>query len=387
MAQEEIDRRVWSKIPEVILEQVLRHLPLSAMLRFQSVCKHWKLFLNSVEFRNSYAHTTAEESYIVFVPIHVQQLTLCPLYNPFVNKWRHVDLAYLQCTLKGLGCLRIKEISSASGLQCLCAGSATNKDEVYVVSNPLTRECRVLPSLKGKLALRGLAIEVDKDFGCYKVFAIISQLYREFEMHVYESSTKAWQFLFRLPQTCPFCVSSVLFNGTYYSLQMHDLVLLQHDFAQNAWAASAVTLAEIGKSMKLLVSTGRLFHVSIVDKRIPVETPGNFSRVLDISVFELKVLSGECEQIEAFTTPYNGRGYFWDAVGYTNSLILLLQFPHDHVKGSSKTMMRNNSVEFGFLNLQEEPKNLENFTLNGLFGEDGSQKLLDSLTFDLHAKV
>lgn len=366
---------------------MLHHLPLSAVLRFRCVCKHWSLFLSSAEFCSSYAHTTAEEAYIVFVPIHVQQLTLCSLYNPFLNKWRHVDLTFLQCTLKGLGCLRIKEISSAFGLQCLCAGSATNKDEVYVVSNPLTRECRVLPSLKGKLALRGLAIEVDEDAGCYKIFAIISQLYREFEMYVYESSHQAWQFLFRLPQTCPFCVSSVLFRSTYYSLQMHDLVLMQHDFAQGAWTASAVTLAEIGKSMKLVVSTGRLFHVSIVDKRIPVATPDDFGRVLDISVFELKVSTGECVQTVSFTTPYNGRGYFWDAVGYTNSLILLLQFPHDHVKGRSKTMMRNNSVEFGFLNLGEEPKVPENFTLNGLFGEDGSQKLLDSLTFSLHAKV
>lgn len=383
----ELDRRVWRKLPEVMLEQVLSHLPLSAILRFKAVCKHWNILLNSVEFCNSYAHTTAEESYVVFIPIHVQQLTLCPLYNPFLNKWCHVDLTFLQSTLKGLGCIRIKEISSAFGLQCLCAGSATNKDEVYVVSNPLTRECRVLPSLKGKLALRGLAIEVDKD--SYKIFAIISQLYREFEMYKYESNTQAWQFLFNLPQTCPFCVSSVSFRDTYYSLQMHDLVLMQYDFAQNAsWIPSAVTLAEIGKSMKLVVSTGRLFHVSIVDKRLPFETPDDYGRVLDISVFELKVQTGECEKIVCFTTPYNGRGYFWDAVGYTNSLILLLQFPHDHIKGRTKTMMRNNSVEFGFLNLgEEEPKVPDHFTLNDLFGENGSQRLLDSLTFNLHAKV
>jgi hypothetical protein len=140
--------------------------------------------------------------------------------------------------------------------------------------------------------------------------------------------------------------------------------------------------AEIGKSMKLVVSAGRLFHVSVVDKR-----PDGFGRVLDISVFELKVSTGECVQVVSFTTPYNGRGYFWDAVGYTNSLILLLQFPHDHIKGMSKTMTRNNSVEFGFLNLGEAPQTPANFTLNGLFGEDGSQRLLDSLTFNLHAKV
>jgi hypothetical protein len=134
--------------------------------------------------------------------------------------------------------------------------------------------------------------------------------------------------------------------------------------------------------MKLVVSAGRLFHVSVVDKR-----PDGFGRVLDISVFELKVSTGECVQVVSFTTPYNGRGYFWDAVGYTNSLILLLQFPHDHIKGMSKTMTRNNSVEFGFLNLGEAPQTPANFTLNGLFGEDGSQRLLDSLTFNLHAKV
>lgn len=86
-----IDRRVWRKLPEVMLEQVLSHLPLSAILRFKAVCKHWNILLNSVEFCNSYAHTTAEESYVVFIPIHVQQLTLCPLYNPFLNKWCHVD--------------------------------------------------------------------------------------------------------------------------------------------------------------------------------------------------------------------------------------------------------------------------------------------------------
>jgi hypothetical protein len=244
LEEEQLDRRVWRSLPEVMLEQVLRRLPLSAVLRFKAVCKHWNLFLNSLEFCNSCAHTTAEEAYIVSVPVHVQQLTLCPLYNPFVNKWRHVDLTFLQCTLKGLGCLRIKEIALALGLQCLCAGSATNKDEVYVVSNALTRECRVLTSLKGKLALRGLAM--DAHSGCYKIFAIVSQLYREFEMYVYDSSARAWQFLFRLPQTCPFCVSSVLFDGTYSALQMHDLALMQRDFAENEWAASAVTQRRSG---------------------------------------------------------------------------------------------------------------------------------------------
>jgi hypothetical protein len=49
-----------------------------------------------------------------------------------------------------------------------------------------------------------------------------------------------------LPQTCPFCVSSVLFDGTYSALQMHDLALMQRDFAENEWAASAVTQRRSG---------------------------------------------------------------------------------------------------------------------------------------------
>ena len=85
-------------------------------------------------------------------------------------------------------------------------------------------------------------------------------------------------------------------------IQMHLLLsvdarngVMYQDFGQNAWAASAINLADIGKySMKLVISTGRLFHVSIMDRRIPTKTPEDFGRMLDTNVFALNMPIGEC---------------------------------------------------------------------------------------------
>ena len=341
LEEEQLDRRVWRSLPEVMLEQVLRWLPLSAVLRFKAVCKHWNLFLNSVEFCNSCAHTTAEEAYIVFVPVHVQQLTLCSLYNPFVNKWRHVDLTFLQYVPQGL------RVPAHQRNRFGARPPVLVRRKRHKQRRGLRREQRADQRVQSVAVSEGEARASWPGHG--RALLVLQDLRYRFT-----ALPRIRDVRVRLQRTgvavhVPVAADLPLLR-VECALRRH---LLRSADARPRAHAARLCGERVGGERRN-PSGDREVDEACGERRASLprlrcgQAPGRVRAVLDISVFELKVSIGEYVQVVSFTTPYNGRGYFWDAVGYTNSFILVLQFPHDHIKGMSKTMTRNNSVEFGW---------------------------------------
>ncbi|CAI9302296.1 unnamed protein product [Lactuca saligna] len=212
-----------------LLIQILLRLPVTSVLRFRSVSKHWRSLLSQQHFTLLYNKVSISPALFVsnlYIPFDVQNQSRPP--------FRNLDFYPDICG--------IRIVQSCNGLLLCCSKKGHQRVRKYYVFNPTTKQFALIPSVPGGMDVRktirfmGLAFH---QTGCvhYKVVCIhVVKPDGLFKIQIYSSDTRKWKISdqsFYAPYYTPLrygvFMNQAIFwapscdNPSYFKLDTHEL--------------------------------------------------------------------------------------------------------------------------------------------------------------------
>jgi hypothetical protein len=223
--------RIWSGLPEDLIDRTLACLPVPSFFRFRTVCKRWKNLLESNSFLELWSTVSSQQLWLF--SIHVQPGTemLAMAYNPSLGIWHNVPVPQYPS--------KMYTLASAGGL--LCSAAYPNRLAVVCVCNPLTTEWRDLPSMLYIKRVHLLGMVVDRITKTYKIVVVGTQSRQDLvsNTEVYDSATKTWEITGRALGS--FTSHRLVYcNGLFYNLSATrgwpvTLILHAYDIELAVW--------------------------------------------------------------------------------------------------------------------------------------------------------
>lgn len=183
-----------------LITEILLRLPVTSLLQFKSVSKHWKSLLSHRRFTLLYDRLSLTPGFFLrnfYIPFDDENRSTPP--------FRTLDFYPDLCG--------IRICQSCNGLLLCCSDRGHVRARKYYVFNPTTKQFAIVPSLPGGMDVRktirfmGLAFH-QTDCPHYKVICIHRAKPDEdlFQIQIYSSETRKWK------------VSDQTFSAPYYTL-------------------------------------------------------------------------------------------------------------------------------------------------------------------------
>ncbi|XP_076941738.1 F-box protein At5g07610-like [Bidens hawaiensis] len=183
-----------------LLTEILQRLPVTSILRFKSVSKHWLWLLSQRRFTLRYDNLSKSPGLFVrnmYIPFDVEN------QNP--PPFQSLDFCFDPCG--------IRILQSCNGLLLCCSDRGNQRARKYYVFNPTTKQFALIPSVPGGPNVRrtirfmGLAYHqtncVHYKVVCIRNAEVNGEL---FQIQIYSSNTGKWN------------ISSESFSDNYYTL-------------------------------------------------------------------------------------------------------------------------------------------------------------------------
>lgn len=177
--------RIWSRLPDHLLERVLSFLPLKTFLSLRSTCKHFNSLLFSPCFISKYYSSSSSSPLSSFIVLsHPQFSPKCPIYNTVVNSWNSRSLS---CPDPMLTCPPNSTLlSSSNGLLCF----SMPRSSCFVVCSPLSRSLHRVKFPTYPFGFELLTL-ISNPSG-FKLF-MINTIGSSIKTQVYSSKSSTWQ--------------------------------------------------------------------------------------------------------------------------------------------------------------------------------------------------
>lgn len=287
--------RIWSGLPEDLIDRTLACLPVPSFFRFRSVCKRWNTLLKTTSFLELWSTVVSQQLWLF--SIHAKHPTemVAMAYNPSLGFWHTVPVPqYLS---------KMYTLASAGGL--LCSASYPNRLAVVCVCNPLTTQWKDLPSMLYIKRVHLLGMIVDKVTKHYKIVVVGTQSRQDLvsNTEVYDSATGAWEITGRALGS--FTSHRLVYcNGMFYNLSATrgwpvTLILHAYDIEQQAWREEirSAMLLNFQAPPSLVECQGSLLIVGRISE------DSHFAKPKAIRLWELREKETGGEWIEVVTMP------------------------------------------------------------------------------------
>ncbi|BBN03338.1 hypothetical protein MPTK1_2g22750 [Marchantia polymorpha subsp. ruderalis] len=220
-----MDPKVWSELPEHLMDSILAWLPLPSFLRVRSVCKKWNSLVQSPSFLQLCAEVPPQAPFFLMYADLFQQRYAA--YDPSLNKWH---LLPLSCFLSGPSLSQFVVLAAAGGLLCLggTSGSVpqgrngyavdpmTKADRNLYVSNPITKIRRKLPPMLRMQNPYIVGMVIDSAKKSYKI--LVAQEGEHLKLQVYDSISNSWELTDSLRRRVALVVGTAYMHGILYCL-------------------------------------------------------------------------------------------------------------------------------------------------------------------------
>ncbi|KAI9112691.1 hypothetical protein K1719_016357 [Acacia pycnantha] len=200
-------------LPEDIMVNILKRLPVKSLIRFQCVCKHWKNLFKTLSFVTDHLRYSSAQNPSLFV----KPSSNCqPLHLSLIDG----EINALEFQIPPLiGSLPVVMIvGSSNGL--LCVATDMSKDSLFLW-NPAIREVRQVPAARTSKFPRSNCIlgfgfsEIVDDYKIVKAYAGRDNVIIGVKM--YSLSTDSWKNIeFRSLEGLKFLDYSVTVNGVIF---------------------------------------------------------------------------------------------------------------------------------------------------------------------------
>ncbi|KAK9716637.1 hypothetical protein RND81_06G247200 [Saponaria officinalis] len=201
-----------SVLHEDILERILSHLPICAIIKAGCVCKKWNDIVHSGRFIHNFSSIASRKPwYFMFTC----EFNPCGhVYDPTHLKWYRFEIPYVETPSWSL--------VSSSGLLCLMDNDSRKK---LYVCNPITKDCQRLEEPPGATVADycALAISLDTSSRNYIVAIVRSkqapgeEIDWDLSINIYSSELGTWKCLVNATlQAWRSGVDSVICGGVLY---------------------------------------------------------------------------------------------------------------------------------------------------------------------------
>lgn len=254
-ASTKMDPKIWSRLPEDLLDRVLSFLSLKNFLKITSTCKHFKALLYSPAFISKHLSSSSSSSSSSSHPTlsflllsHTQFHPVYPLFDTLLNNWRSLSLSPSHVRPSSASEL----LSSSNGLVCFSHPNSSS----FVICNLLTRSSRIVkfPTLPFQFELLTL---VSTSKGGYKLF-MLSCFGPSRKALIFDSKIQSWnQFEgLNLFFSENYNQEGVFFKGFLYFITSEPFVIMCFDMDNGYWKRSENGLPN-GLAFARLCSDGR----------------------------------------------------------------------------------------------------------------------------------
>ncbi|KAB1221531.1 Protein UNUSUAL FLORAL ORGANS [Morella rubra] len=275
-----MDRRIWSKLPQRLLDRVLAFLPPPAFFRARSVCKRWYALLFSDSFLELYLQVSPRQHWFLFFKLRTLKSHIyrssgggdcdnrepCEgyIFDPYDLAWYRLSFALVPSGFS--------PASSSGGLVCWVSDEAGPKS--IILCNPIlgsltqfppTLRPRLFPSIG--LTVNPSSIDVtvagDDMISPYAVKNLTAE-----NFHIDGGGFYSiWGTTSSLPRLCSLESGRMVYvGGKFYCMNYNPFSVLAHDVAANIWCKIQAPMRRFLRSPSLVESRGNLLLVAAVEK-------------------------------------------------------------------------------------------------------------------------
>lgn len=255
-----LDPRLWSKLPEKLVERVVASLPLPSFFRSRLVCKRWYSLLFSDSFLELCANVRPARPWFLLFRRGVWSEAF--VFDAVGKAWFRLDLSFLPP--------RFTVVAAAGGL--LCCISEARGCKTVLICNPLTRVCVQLPSALKERFVPTVGLVVEPNTKAYRVVVSGDDLISPFAVknlttEMYDSRLQQWRMTAPLPRLCNLESGKTTYaNGFFYCMNYSPFSVLAYDTEQGIWSKIQAPMRRFLRMPNLVECRGRLVLVAAVEK-------------------------------------------------------------------------------------------------------------------------
>ncbi|KAM7270592.1 hypothetical protein ACFE04_029806 [Oxalis oulophora] len=274
-----MDTRIWSRLPQRLLDRIIAFLPPPAFFRARAVCKRWYALLFSNSFLQLYMQVSPHLHWFLFF----KQKTLKSyvyknnktnpsnggayegyIFDPYEISWYKVSF--------GLVPTGFSPASSSGGLVCWISDEAGAKS--LILCNPLvgtltqlppTFRPRLFPSIGLNVNPTSIDVAVAGD-DLISPYAVKNLTTENFHIDA-GGYYSLWGTTSSLPRLCSLESGRMVHvNGKFYCMNYSPFSVLSYDMSSNGWVKIQAPMRRFLRSPSLVESRGRLVLVAAVEK-------------------------------------------------------------------------------------------------------------------------
>ncbi|GLJ44295.1 hypothetical protein SUGI_0927030 [Cryptomeria japonica] len=255
-----MDPRLWSMLPQKLIERILACLPPPSFFRMRAVCRHWYRLMFSDSFLEVCAEASPARPW--FLLFKRGLWTEGYLYDPLAHSWFRSRLSSLPSVFS--------VVASAGGL--LCCLSENTGCKTVLVCNPLTKECLQLPCTLKERFVPSVGLVLDKHTKTYKVIVAGDDMISPFAVknlttEMYDSACQYWRIAGPLPRLCNLESGKMTHaGGVLYCMNYSPFSVLAYDISEGVWSKIQAPMRRFLRSPNLVECRGRLVMVAAVQK-------------------------------------------------------------------------------------------------------------------------
>nr|GMD93863.1 F-box/kelch-repeat protein At5g43190 [Ipomoea batatas] len=256
----QMDPKIWSRMPEDLLERVLSFLPLKNFMSLRSTCRHFNSLVFSPPFISKYSPSSSPSPSAFssfFLLSHPQFSRKYPLFDTVHNNWRNLSVSLSAAQPCGSTSALL---SSSNGLLCFSHPTSNS----FVISNLLSRSSRVVKFPVLPFSFESITL-VSMPNGNYKILVIKSSMGSSKTTFIYDSSFHSWE------QSEDFDLifsnyihhqEGVSHHGSLYFITPEPFHVLCFDFQIGKWKRATIDLpADLSFARLVSDGDGTLFLI------------------------------------------------------------------------------------------------------------------------------
>lgn len=249
--------RLWSRLPEELVERILMWLPLPSLFRCRAVCKKWNTLMFSKDFHSTQHGGSSQTPLLLLFGQETGSSSSKKdhSYDALRSRWHKLPRSFLPYA-------DVRPLAAAGGL-ILCARSILHQQLDYsclCVCNPLTKSWRDLPVTSRFTAPMLVSMIYDRHATSFKVLvagggttACCSRTGSSLDQqvggdpesqdassnccwrtHLYDSATDSWRDGCEVPRGSSLRPTSVVLDGALYALRRTGEIL-RYDLGKGVW--------------------------------------------------------------------------------------------------------------------------------------------------------
>lgn len=338
-----MDNRIWSKLPQRLIDRVIAFLPPPAFFRARAVCKRWYGLLFSSSFLELYLQISPRRHWFLFFKHKSLKSYIYRnsggagdrsnregyLFDPYSNSWYRLSFSLIPSGFS--------PASSSGGLICWVSDEAGPKS--LILCNPLvgslsqlppTLRPRLFPSIGLTVTSSSIDVAVAGDdlISPYAVKNLTTESFHIDGGGFYSF----WGTTSSLPRLCSLESGRMVnVHGRFYCMNYSPFSVLAYDIAANNWWKIQAPMRRFLRSPSLVESKGRLILVATVEKS-KLNVPKSFR------VWGLQACGTSWVEIERmpqqlylqFAELESSRGF--DCVGHGEFIVIM-------IRGSDKALL------------------------------------------------